>query len=236
MSSFATLLDDACGLRPAEIALIDGDRCWSYADLQTQSRRLALGLAMAGVRSGDRVALHMLNRAELAALYFACARLGVIAVPINTRLKPAEVEFVLRHSGACAYVGAAALAQPVLSALPPASVAEMVFVLDPAQADPRTRPYSDLLGVGEDLGPARVDPDELAVILYTSGSTDRPKGVVLSHRAVIAGALIGQPGICAGGVVAQATSMMHAGGFSNLVASVHAGSAGPARRPWRVRA
>ena len=96
--SFAKLLDDAAIEHPGRNALIDGDRSWTYAELKAESRRVARGLAAAGVQPGDRVALHMTNRAELAALYFACARLGAVAVPIKLgEQRPHALLWVAEH-------------------------------------------------------------------------------------------------------------------------------------------
>jgi fatty-acyl-CoA synthase len=88
--SFGNLLDWTASRLPDKVALIGGDKRVSYAALNLLTRRAAAGLAAAGMRAGDRVARHMLNRIEVAVLYFACARLGAVAVPVkmsfNSRL------------------------------------------------------------------------------------------------------------------------------------------------------
>jgi len=217
--SFARLLDEAARRYPARVALIDGNQRRTFAGMDAEPRSVARNLAVAGVRPGARVALHMMNRLELAVLYFACARAGAIAVPINTRLKPPEIGFILQHSGASAYVGSSVLAQLALSGQAPAP--ERVFVIG---CGTDARPFTDLLTDRPAICLPSVHADEAGAILYTSGSTARPKGVVYGHRGIVAGALLGQPGILTDSVVAQATSMLHAGGFSNLMASVHVGA------------
>ena len=103
--SFVALLDESMRRCPDEVALIDGSRRWNYSAFSDAVRDAARGLTAAGVMQGDRLALHTLNWFEQAVLYFACARLGVISVPVNTGLKPPEIDFVLRHCGVSTYIG-----------------------------------------------------------------------------------------------------------------------------------
>ena len=81
------------------------DKRLSYLELNLEARHLALSLLASGVRPGDRVALHMYNGVELVVGYFACFYAGAIAVPINTRMKPPEIQYVIEHSGSLIYLG-----------------------------------------------------------------------------------------------------------------------------------
>src|SRR5262245_15900004 len=99
--SLASLLRDAASRVPNRPAIYIKGRVLTYAE----ARRLARRLIACSARPGDRVALHMQNGAELAIAYFACFLAGAIAVPINARMKAAEVEYVLEHSGSSIYVG-----------------------------------------------------------------------------------------------------------------------------------
>jgi len=220
--TFARLLDNTARRVPAKTALIDDrDQIWTYAAFAAMTRCAAGGLVAAGVLPGDRIALHMLNRVELAVLYFACARVGAIAVPVNTRLKPAEIDFVLQHSGATVYVGSSDLMPASLPGSEGSAHLRHVFALGEAS---RACPYAQLLANGPATSLPDIGASQPAVIIYTSGSTSRPKGVVYNHQAVVAGAHLGQPGITADRVVAQAASMMHSGGFCHLIASVGVGA------------
>src|SRR6516165_9690558 len=90
---------------PDKPALIFQDRQLSYSKFGAEVQRLARKLIASGVGVGDRVALHMHNCSDLAISYFACFYAGAIAVPINTRMKAKEIEYVLTHSGASLYLG-----------------------------------------------------------------------------------------------------------------------------------
>src|SRR5438552_4164226 len=105
---------------PEKTALIAGDEGWSYARLDEITDRIAARLLEIGIGPGDRVALHFANRPELVQSYYACFKIGAAAVPLNTRLKGAELEYILNHSGARLYLGQADLfaeVQPFRSGL-----------------------------------------------------------------------------------------------------------------------
>src|SRR5436305_10019902 len=85
---------------PEKIALWFGTRSWTYAELDDVSDRVAGGLAAAGVRAGDRVAMFLPNCPELVLGYFACFKIGAIVVPLNYRYRQAEAHYALEHSGA----------------------------------------------------------------------------------------------------------------------------------------
>src|SRR3954454_2936725 len=90
---------------PEKPALIFGNESWTYAQFEQVTDYLARRLLAAGVRSGDRVGLHLPNIPELALSYLGCLKAGVIAVPINARLKAREIDYILRHSEAVGYIG-----------------------------------------------------------------------------------------------------------------------------------
>jgi len=90
---------------PDKLALIADDESWSYGRLDAVTDRMAAGLLEVGIRSGDRIALHFVNRPELVLAYYACFKIGAVAVPLNVRLKGAELEYILQHSGARLYLG-----------------------------------------------------------------------------------------------------------------------------------
>ncbi|MEV5831437.1 AMP-binding protein [Spirillospora sp. NPDC052242] len=121
-----------------------------YAELWETSSGIAGGLVRAGVRPGDRVAIRLPNGADWCLAFLGATLAGAVPVPVNTRLAAAEVEFIVRDSGAAAVLDGS-------SALPHGG--------RPRDADPL--------------------PGEPAAIFYTSGTTGRPKGAVLSHRALL---------------------------------------------------
>src|ERR1700760_2126755 len=95
--------------RPEGTAFIFHDEVWTYKRLAEESERVAHGLVANGVRPGDRVALHMLNRAEIIIAYYACYRLGAIAAPLRTAFTFTELDPLLKRLQPALYIGEAAL-------------------------------------------------------------------------------------------------------------------------------
>jgi long-chain acyl-CoA synthetase len=145
-----------------------------YADLGAQAARLAAGLAAAGLRPGDRVAIALRNCPEYLEILFGCWWGGFVAAPINAKLHPREMAFVAQDCAAALVLAdddtAAALA-PLLPG---------VRVIVPGQAD-----HARLMAA--DAGAMHpADPADLAWLFYTSGTTGTPKGAMLSHRNLVA--------------------------------------------------
>lgn len=164
-------------------AFVYGTRTDTYADVELRTRRLANALRAAGVGPGDRVAYVGFNHPSLLETFFATARLGAIWVIINARLAPAEVEFILRDSGASVVVHGAEHAEHArrLAALD----VQWVAVDGGDGGAPGAVALEDLIAAGsaEEIDEA-VDWDSPAMIMYTSGTTGRPKGAVHTHRSL----------------------------------------------------
>jgi long-chain acyl-CoA synthetase len=205
-------LRSAASRLPNKPALVVGDRSLDYAGFAREARTLALNLVAAGVNPGDRIALHRDNGAELAIAYYACFHAGAIAVPLNTRLKAPELEYQLAHSGASIYLGQADLfgeIDGIRSRLP----GIRRFVVD----------ERELEAAPERLAATRLPAlaaDQPAVILYTSGTTARPKGVVHTHGSLLRAAA--GFSVARHDVVMIITSMMHSAALMLLVANVDA--------------
>jgi fatty-acyl-CoA synthase len=156
---------------PGRTALIHEGRPVTYADLHARVSRLAHALRDQGVRRGDRVAYLGLNHPSFLETLFATGALGGVFVPLNTRLAGPEIDYQLADSGATALVYGPAHEALVdgLAAPPPVTIAlagTYEDLLAAAPADPLDEP---------------VGPDEPCMIMYTSGTTGRPKGATLTH-------------------------------------------------------
>ena len=104
------MLTRSAATRPAQLAVVDDERRWTYSEFNSWVNRLAHGLAGRGYARGDALGLASANSAEFLAVYFACAKLGVVCVPVNLGWRPDEVAYVLGHSLARGLVVEAALA------------------------------------------------------------------------------------------------------------------------------
>jgi fatty-acyl-CoA synthase len=153
---------------PHHIALVHDGRRFTYAELHDRATRLAHVLREAGIRRGDRVAYLGPNHPAYLETLFATGLLGAVFVPLNTRLAAPEIAYQLQDSGARVLLHAPSCAGLVPSAVP--------VTVDVGRA------YEELLAAAaaEPLDET-VPPDDLCLIMYTSGTTGRPKGAMLTH-------------------------------------------------------
>lgn len=178
-ASLTAMLADAVRANPTGEALICGERRYSWTQLAEQVGACAAGLAQRGIGVGDRVALLLGNRAEFVIALFAASRLGAIVVPLNIREQRPELEYVLNQCGAKLVVYEAELAErlPVPEQL---TVPCRRVAMSGGEDN-----FAALLAAGPAPAPAAVNEEDTAVILYTSGTTGRPKGAMLSHLAIV---------------------------------------------------
>jgi fatty-acyl-CoA synthase len=182
------LLRRSAARHPHRVAVIAGDQQQTYAEFNASVNRLAHALSAQGLRQGDRLALLSHNCWEYGALTFAAAKLGVILVPINFMLSAAEVAFILRHAGADHLIVEDALLVTGEAALhearPDAGLRGWLGSGDPPAG---WTSVAELHAAGEDVEPdVSVADDDPVQLMYTSGTESRPKGAMLSSRALIA--------------------------------------------------
>lgn len=196
------MLRQTASRNPQKPALICGEQVVSFEAFDQSTDALAGWFLREGLKAGDRIAIHWTNSIEVANLYFACFKAGMIAVPVNNRLKPAEIAYVLQHSGA-----RLCFSQPELAHLSEEARAGSADL----QAIHTALPV--LSGIDEPL-PAVIG-FETAAILYTSGTTAQPKGVMHTHLSLIASAsLTASIGLNESDTLIAVTQMLHASGLN----------------------
>ena len=179
------LLEHAALRWPDAEAVVDGARRLTYAELAGQARTLGHGFQRLGVGHGDRVLIVLRNRLEHVLTYWALQTIGAVPTPVNFRLAAGELRYVLKDSGArvalCESATSAALAEAVAG-----SAVRTVGV--GADAPDAAVPFAEVAAGGPGA-PAAVGERDLSLLLYTSGTTGRPKGVPRTHRNHYAGAV-----------------------------------------------
>ena len=169
--------------------IVQGDRRLTFGEHNALVRRVAAAFLDLGIVHGDRVAILSANNPEWVVLFWAAAALGVVVVPLNAWWKTEELEFGLRDSGAkllCCDARRWALVRDIVAEL---EDLEHVFVMDLDAPDGMARPGTELMVTDPGTMPeptAAAGEDDLLAILYTSGTTGRPKGATVTHRQAIA--------------------------------------------------
>jgi long-chain acyl-CoA synthetase len=175
----AHLLETAARRGSGRTALVFGDRRVTYAELDRDAGRVAAGLARLGIRRGERVCLHLANRPEFVVAYYGCQKLGVTPVALNVTYVQDELSYIVRDSEASAILSGPpfAVQLPDLREIP--SVRVRV-----GTGEPGTVTF-DALPTDPPLRAVDVDREDVAAVLYTSATTGRPKGVMLTQANVV---------------------------------------------------
>ena len=211
MLTLADPLEHAARVHAGRVAVIDGAARFTYAELHARAQRLAAGLRALGVRDGERVALLSANSHRYLEAFLGVPAHGMILVPLNTRLAAPELRAILEDSGA----------RVLLTDRDPGVLAQCV---ERVVSIPDG--YEALLAAAESRSTARAyDENSVAALFYTGGTTGQPKGVMLTHRNLVANAFHKAVACSLTGrdVFLAAPAMFHVAGIAPLVSLVWLG-------------
>jgi acyl-CoA synthetase (AMP-forming)/AMP-acid ligase II len=168
---------------PEKLALIFKEGQWSYAGFHREVDRIANGFIRIGVKRGDRIAFVLPNCAEFLFAVFALTKIGAVFVPLNPQYTAEEAEYVLQHSEASVIVTSPELL-PLIDAVRGELPSLNRVIVTGEGGTATSLSWKDFLsGAADNDSNIAIDPEDLASITYTSGTTDRPKGVMLSQYA-----------------------------------------------------
>jgi acyl-CoA synthetase (AMP-forming)/AMP-acid ligase II len=213
------LLTKTARLFPNKPAIICGDRQLTYAKFNARVNRLANALQDLGVRKGDNISILQYNYPETYESIFACFKKGLGAVPINFRLHPKEFAFIIDHSESQVVILSPEFNQSVIEIRDRIPKAKHLITLKRATGE--LLDYAALItGESDRFDDVGVDPDDLAWLFYTSGTTGTPKGAMLTHRNLLAMTMNFYadiaPGFSPDDVVLHAAPLSHGSGLYGL--------------------
>ena len=181
------LLKDTSERCPGNIAAVYDNREYSYRELLQSTDRMADSLLDLGLKRGDRLAFYLFNRPEIIICYFACFKIGVTVIPINYRLKEEEDHYILDHCKPLILISQKSLYSQIAGIMHELPGIRHCYLVDSEGEFADTLPFSDLLEpVQATTSHAEIPGHTDAVVLYTSGTTGRPKGAELAHDQMAA--------------------------------------------------
>jgi len=196
--NLATILTDTVLAAPDAPVCRFGGNPTSYRQLDEQSGRLAAGLQAAGLAPGHVVAVQLPNLPQFLVAYFGALKAGLVVLPLNPLLMAPELEYHLGDSAAALLIGFEGRHAEAVKACETTGVPLYLVSTGPGPLPDGTRPFSELFGATplDEPGGVQRDPHDTALLVYTSGTTGRPKGAELTHfqlymNCTIAGGLFG---------------------------------------------
>jgi acyl-CoA synthetase (AMP-forming)/AMP-acid ligase II len=205
-------------------AVVDVGRSLSYRELNERANRLANGLSGLGVKKGDRVAFMGNNCHPFIEYYFGLAKAGFVTVPVNARFSAEEAAYIVNHSESVAFICTGDLKETAGKMREKTPCVKWFF--STGRATPGFISYEELLDRASGQEPGeQVGPDDLAMIMYTSGATGLPKGVITTQRNIMANTntMVLELRIVHEEVNLLVMPLYHNGGFWPTMSIVHRG-------------
>lgn len=188
-NNFYEMLYTQAQQRAKKIALFQDDKKVSYKELLNMSDRLAAYLHEEGIKSGDRVAIFMRNSIEFVVAIFAISKVGGVVVPINTFLKSDELDYILEDSSAIALFASSNFEKIIHDSKASKLCKKIIWEGRLRFSDDINISFADTIANDIKYPPIMRKLDDLAVIFYTSGTTGKPKGAMLSYKNIFSNAV-----------------------------------------------
>ncbi|PZC44872.1 MAG: Acyl-CoA synthetase (AMP-forming)/AMP-acid ligase II [Chloroflexi bacterium] len=221
--NFSETLSIAAEIMPHRIATLFDNDCTSYSQLDHQADLIASGLISIGVKPGDRIAFLDVNSDKQVKLIYGIARAGGISVPINYRARVSEIEFSLNDSAASVVVVGRDYRETIISIKDNINHQIKLVSFESHEFTANWIAYSEILKESSTSYP-KIDSKDPAIILYTSGTTGRAKGVLLTHQSLVVNLLDNVfPDIENSEIVLLSMPLYHVAGIHVLLASIYEG-------------
>jgi fatty-acyl-CoA synthase len=180
--NFSSIVTRGALNEPEKVVITFQDRKFTYRSLQDRVSALAQGLLKMGIRKGDRVAILLYNCSQFFETIFAVNRIGAVFLPLNFRLAPDEIAYILGNAGAKAIISEESF-HPSLDSIRNDLSELQNYITLSAQQTPGWTIYEDIIEMnkGADIEDVHVELDDLHRLMYTSGTTSRPKGVMITY-------------------------------------------------------
>jgi long-chain acyl-CoA synthetase len=219
-------LKEQAKVRQKSAAFVFHENVWTYELVLAEAERLARGMVAHGVKPGDRVAIHMMNRPEFVVAYYACFLVGAIVAPLRTAFKQAELEPLLRRLRPALYIGETGLYGNVAGVDGSILPRDRRFLVETESGVSEGLPFQQLFDdAGRDGVPFSPAADQPAVLINTSGTTGEPKFVIhtASTLAETADLLINNWGVSGHDCVAMPLPMAHMSGLACFLTCIQSG-------------
>ena len=191
-NNFYELIQFHAHKRPKKVALLVGEEKFTYAEVLASADSLAQFLSDKGVKEGDKVALFLRNSAAFIYAIFAVSKIGAVLVPINTFLKEEELSYILEDSGSSLLIASSLYADVVNKSQASSLCHHIVWEGEETVVGENAAHLDEALALSGESALCQRHLEDLAMIVYTSGTTGKPKGAMLSNKNVISNVFSGQ--------------------------------------------